>query len=232
MAFRVLTRADVEQLLTPQACIEIMSEALTALARGEMSQPLRSVFVPPDAAGLMAWMPAHRSGERALFGMKILSVIPDNPRRGLDGHQGAVVLLDGVTGELRALMDASAITAIRTAAVSAVATRHMAREDARTLAIVGSGTQARRHLETIPLVRPIARARVASRTPGRCSAPGRGDARYAVVRPGGRRERRGSRAPGGYRGHGDDRSGACPRPFMAGAGHPCERGGCQPAHGA
>src|SRR2546423_9193416 len=64
----------------------------------------------------MAWMPAHRSGEHAVFGMKMLCIIPENPQRGLDGHQGAVVLMDGVTGELRALMDASAVTAIRTAA--------------------------------------------------------------------------------------------------------------------
>jgi ornithine cyclodeaminase len=112
----------------------------------------------------MARMPAHRSDAQAVYGMKILCVIPDNPGRGLDGHQGAIVLMDGVTGELRALMNAAAITAIRTAAVSAVATRLLAREDARTLAIVGTGVQARWHLAAIPRVRPIERVRVAGRT--------------------------------------------------------------------
>ena len=164
MAFLVLTHADVEQLLAMETCIEVMSEALAALARGDLSQPLRSVYVPPRATGAMAWMPAYRSGEGAVYAMKILCVIPDNPSRGLDGHQGAVVLMDGVTGELRALMNAAAVTAIRTAAVSAVATRLLAREDARELAIIGAGVQARWHLDAILRVRPIERVRIASRT--------------------------------------------------------------------
>lgn len=164
MAFLVLTHTEVEQLLDMEACIGVMEEALAALARGDLSQPLRSVYAPPGAPGVMAWMPAHRSGEDAVFGMKILSVIPSNPSRGLDGHQGAVVLMDGVTGEVRALMNAAAITAIRTAAVSAVATRRLAREDARELAIIGAGVQARWHLESMLCVRPIERVRVAGRS--------------------------------------------------------------------
>ena len=127
MALLVLTHAEVERLLPMDACIDLMTTALSALARGELSQPLRAVYVPPQATGAMGWMPAHRAGADALYGMKLLCVIPDNPRRGLDAHQGAVVLLDGVTGELRALINASAVTAIRTAAVSAVATRQLAR---------------------------------------------------------------------------------------------------------
>jgi ornithine cyclodeaminase len=99
--------------------------------------------------------------------LKVLCVIPDNPTRGLDGHQGQVMLADGVTGQLRALLDASTVTAIRTAAVSALATRLLAREDARRLAIVGTGVQARTHLEAIPLVRPIEHVRIAGRTPDR-----------------------------------------------------------------
>lgn len=165
MAFLVLTHAEVERVLTMEACIEVMAEALVALANGDLSQSLRSVYTPPRASGAMAWMPAHRSGAQAVYGMKLLCVIPDNPGRGLDGHQGAVALLDGVTGELRAVMNAAAITAIRTAAVSAVATRLLAREDAHELAIIGAGVQARWHLEAIPHVRPIERVRVASRTP-------------------------------------------------------------------
>lgn len=164
MAFLVLTHAEVERLLTMDACIDLMATALADLARGDLSQPLRAVYTPPGATGAMGWMPAHRADPHAVYGMKILCVIPDNPRRGLDAHQGAVALLDGVTGELRALVDAAAVTAIRTAAVSAVATRLLAREDAHDLALIGTGVQARWHLDALPRVRPIARVRVAGRT--------------------------------------------------------------------
>jgi ornithine cyclodeaminase/alanine dehydrogenase-like protein (mu-crystallin family) len=170
MSFVVLTAAEVEELLRPEECIEIVADALVALDRGELTQPLRSVWAPPHAAGVMAWMPAHRAGETPLFGLKVLCVIPDNPARGLDGHQGQVLLADGVTGRLTALLDASAVTAIRTAAVSALATRLLARDDASELAIVGTGVQARTHLRSIPIVRPIRRARVAGRTPERARA--------------------------------------------------------------
>ncbi len=167
MSFRVLTAADIERLLPMSECIEVVAGAFVALEQGEMTMPLRSIWIPPGANGGMAWMPAHRGGAEPLYGLKVLCVIPDNPTRGLDGHQGQVMLADGVTGQLRALLDASAVTAIRTAAVSALATRLLAREDARTLAIVGTGVQARTHLEAIPLVRPIERVRIAGRTPDR-----------------------------------------------------------------
>jgi ornithine cyclodeaminase/alanine dehydrogenase-like protein (mu-crystallin family) len=93
-----------------------------------------------------------------------VAVFPDNPKRGLDAHQGTVTLFDGETGEVRVLMNASAITAIRTAAVSAVATRLLAREDARVLGILGAGVQARSHLEALPLVRNFDTVRIFSRT--------------------------------------------------------------------
>ena len=106
-------------------CIELMAEALAALERGDMSMPLRSMFRPPDAPSLMGLMPAHRTD--AAYGLKAICVFPGNPARGLDSHQGAVLLYDGETGELRAAANASAITEIRTAAVSGVATRLLAR---------------------------------------------------------------------------------------------------------
>ncbi len=168
MPFVVLSAGEVEQLLPMEECIEVVAGALVALENGEMTQPLRSVFVPRGAhGGVMAWMPAHRGGSTPVFGMKVLCVVPGNPAIGLDGHQGQVILADGVTGRLRALLDASAVTAIRTAAVSALATRLLARADARTLAIVGTGVQALSHLESIPLVRSIEHVRVAGRTPER-----------------------------------------------------------------
>src|SRR5438067_690165 len=130
-----------------------MEEALTALARGRLHQPLRMVVRPEGAGGLLALMPAYRSGERAAYGLKAICVFHENPTRGLDAHQG---------GELLAVMNASAITAVRTAAVSGAATRRLAREDACELALVGSGVQARTHLAAMASVRDIRRARVAS----------------------------------------------------------------------
>jgi ornithine cyclodeaminase len=163
MKMLVLNQSEVEQLLTMNECIDVMAEALTALARGEANQPLRTALVPPKTAGVLGLMPAYRGGEAAKYGLKAVCVFPENPSRGLDSHQGGVLLFSGETGELLAVMNASAITAIRTAAVSAVATRLLAREDAAELAILGSGVQARTHIEAMACVRPIKRARVASR---------------------------------------------------------------------
>jgi len=160
----VLSETDVERLLPMDECIEVMSEALVALARGEMYQPLRSVVRPPGGAGLIGLMPAHRSASPSAFGLKAINMIPGNPERGLDAHQGAVLLSDGETGELLAILNASSITAIRTAAVSAVATRALARENARELAVIGAGVQARSHLRAMAAVRPFDRARIWSRT--------------------------------------------------------------------
>jgi ornithine cyclodeaminase len=126
--------------------------------------PLRTIFRPQDVRGVMAMMPSFRRGDAPLFGLKAICVFPDNAALGKDAHQGGVLLFSGKTGELLALVNASAITEIRTAAVSAVATRALAREDATELAIIGAGVQARSHLEAIACVRPIKRVRIAART--------------------------------------------------------------------
>lgn len=165
MKLLVLNHAEVEQLMPVAACIEVMAEALAALANGQVHQPLRMVVRPPDAAGLMGLMPAYMSGERPAYGLKAVCIFPQNSKIGKDAHQGSVMLFSAETGEMLALMNASAITAIRTAAVSGVATRLLAREQAGDLAIIGSGVQARTHLAAMAAVRPIRRARVASRAP-------------------------------------------------------------------
>jgi ornithine cyclodeaminase len=139
----ILGHDEVERLLPMEECIELMASVLADLARGAVWQPLRFVVRPPDEASLMGLMPAHRSAGHPAYGLKAVCIFPGNPERGLDAHQGGVLLFDGDTGALRALVDASAVTAVRTAAVSAVATRALAREDARELAILGSGVQAR-----------------------------------------------------------------------------------------
>lgn len=160
----ILNYNQVNQLLLMHECIDVMADALSALARGEAEMPLRTIFRPPDVRGVMAMMPSFRRGDAPLFGLKAICVFPDNAAIGKDAHQGGVLLFSGETGELLALVNASAITEIRTAAVSAVATRVVAREDASELAIIGAGVQARSHLEAIACVRPIKRVRVAARS--------------------------------------------------------------------
>src|SRR2546428_1574399 len=120
MAVLVLNQEEVERLLDMEGCIEAMADALASLARGEVHVPLRFIVAPEGEPSLIGLMPAHRAGEAPLYSLKTVCVFPDNPQRGLDAHQGTVTLFDGETGEVRALMNASAITAIRTAAVSAV----------------------------------------------------------------------------------------------------------------
>ena len=164
MAILVLNQEEVEQLLDMEGCIEAMAEALASLARGEVHVPLRAVVRPPGEDTFIGLMPAHRGGSAPLYSLKTVCVFPNNPKRGLDAHQGTVTLFDGETGETQAVLNASAITAIRTAAVSAVATRLLAREDARELGILGAGVQARSHLEALRLVRDFDRVRIYSPT--------------------------------------------------------------------
>lgn len=163
MKILILDSAQIRELLPMPQCIEVMADALAALARDEVYQPLRTIVRPPQARGLLGLMPAYRAGDQGAFGMKAICVFPENPTQGKDAHQGAVILFSQETGEMLALMNASAITAIRTAAVSAVATRLLAREDAQTLAIIGAGVQARTHLAAITCVRSIKQVRVAAR---------------------------------------------------------------------
>jgi ornithine cyclodeaminase len=163
MKILILDSGQIRELLPMRDCIELMADALSSLARGEVFQPLRTIIRPPDARGLLGLMPAYRTGEQGAFGMKAICVFPGNPAVGKDAHQGAVMLFSRETGEMIALMNASEITAIRTAAVSAVATRLLAREDAHQLGIIGAGVQARTHLAALDAVREIRQARVACR---------------------------------------------------------------------
>jgi ornithine cyclodeaminase len=166
MSVLVLNEHDVRTLLTMEECIEAMGEVLRSLAGGELHQPLRFVTRPPDGESLMGLMPAFRGGARSAWALKDVVIAPTNPARGLDAHQGAVLLHDGVTGELRALLNASAITEIRTAAVSAVATRALARPDAKVVAILGGGVQARSHAAAMRSLLPAAEIRTWTRSDG------------------------------------------------------------------
>jgi ornithine cyclodeaminase len=169
MTIRVITQEQVERLLPMDECIEAMARALASLARDELHNPLRFIVRPPGEETLLGLMPAHRSAPENAYALKTIVVAPANPARGLDAHQGTVTLFDGETGQVRAVLNASAITAIRTAAVSAVATRALARPDSSELAILGAGVQARSHLEAMRAVLDLERVRGWSPTPGKAS---------------------------------------------------------------
>jgi ornithine cyclodeaminase/alanine dehydrogenase-like protein (mu-crystallin family) len=169
MPLLFLNREDVEALLPMAECIEVVDAALRTLARGGAVQPLRSAYWMPDRHGLLGVMPGMLDGltadDQPVAGIKVLTVVPDNYLYGEESHQGLVLLFEEERGHPIAILDASAITAIRTAAASAVATRALARQDAGDLAILGSGTQARSHLEAMRAVRPLRRVRIWSRNP-------------------------------------------------------------------
>src|SRR4051812_9424260 len=159
----ILSHDEVAALLPMGECIPLMHEALISLAEGRTHQPLRTIVQPPGAAGIMGLMPSYTSGTHAAFGLKAICVFPGNAARGKDSHQGAVLLFSAESGELLAVINASAVTAVRTAAVSGVATRMLAREDAGDLAVIGAGVQARSHIEAMSHVRQVRRCRVVSR---------------------------------------------------------------------
>jgi alanine dehydrogenase len=166
----VIGQKDVRRLLSHADCIEVMAGALAGLARGDGLQPLRSAIRLPGGAGLLGVMPAYLGGEVGAPGIKVITVFPGNHGSELDSHQGAVLLFEGKRGRLLAVVDASEVTAIRTAAVSGLATRLLARDDATELALLGSGVQARSHLHAIAAVRRLTRVRVWSRDARRGAA--------------------------------------------------------------
>lgn len=159
----VIDAAAVRELFPMTAAIEEMREALVRYSARRIVQPLRAVVHAPDGPGLLVAMPAWAGADRG-FGIKTITINPGNPARGLDTHQGTVTVFDLETGVPSAVLDASAITEIRTAAVSAVATEALAGPGAGDLAVLGSGTQARGHLEAMAALRPLRRVRVWSRS--------------------------------------------------------------------
>jgi ornithine cyclodeaminase/alanine dehydrogenase-like protein (mu-crystallin family) len=163
MTLLVLSDAEVHELLDMESCIDAMADVLAALQRGELSMPLRFIFRPDGASSLMGFMPAHRGGDASAYSLKEIVISPANSARGLDPHQGGVLLHDGETGKLRALLNASAVTEIRTAAVSGVATRLLARPGSRVVAVLGAGVQGRSHIEAMRCVLPECEIRLWSR---------------------------------------------------------------------
>ena len=160
MKILVLSARDVHELLGYRECADVMRQALTDLARGQIQQPLRTVVRPRDAAGFMGLMPAYSPSG---YGLKAICVTPGNPAIGKDAHQGGVLLFAADTGEPLALVNASAVTEIRTAAVSAVATDLLARPGAAELAIIGTGVQGRAHAHALAATRALSGIRITGR---------------------------------------------------------------------
>lgn len=164
----VLAAEDVAALLPMDEAIGVVDAVMRRVAAGGAQLPLRFAVATggPNLMGVMA----GALDAPAVQGVKIVSLYPGNPARGLSSHRGAVVLFEAGTGGAVAMMDAGLLTAIRTAAASAVATRALARPGAATLTLVGYGEQAVHHLEAMRAVRPLARVLVTGRDAGRAAA--------------------------------------------------------------
>jgi alanine dehydrogenase len=162
--FRLLTEEHVKSLLTMPDLITAMESAVARFSAGEVLQPVRTVLTVGPTRAFFGLMPAQIEQPPSL-GAKLVTVFNDNHARGLPSHLASIVLLDPDTGALLALMDGRYITEARTAAVSAVSARHLARSTASTLAIIGTGVQARSHLAAYGEVRALQEVRVWSPNP-------------------------------------------------------------------
>ena len=151
----------VTELLPMEDAIGVMRRALTLLAEGDVMMPLRSMLHLPKGGAVMGLMPSYLGGLEAV-GVKVIAEFPTNFGSEYDTHQGVVLFFDTERGLLRAMVDATAVTAIRTAAVSGLVTDLLANPDAGDLAIIGAGTQAHTHLQAMTAVRPVRRVRVYS----------------------------------------------------------------------
>jgi alanine dehydrogenase len=154
MDHQYINNEKIKSLLPMQDCISVMETMFRDLAEGRILQPLRSLMWLPDRSGLLGMMPGYAQDPN-IIGIKLITIFHANGPAGLPSHQGVVILFEATHGTPLLMLDAAAITAIRTAAASALATRILAREDAKTLAIIGTGEQAERHIESISLVRNV-----------------------------------------------------------------------------
>ncbi len=169
MSTLILSQKEIRQLLPMGTCMELVKKALLTLGRDAGQNPLRQGMLFRDGSGLIGMMPGALDEPRTV-GLKVVGVFHANHGTEFDSHQGIVMLQDPVNGLPLGIFDASEITAIRTAAASGVATQALAREDASVVALLGSGVQARTHLEAMCVARDIKEARVYSRTAERVRA--------------------------------------------------------------
>lgn len=163
MSITFISATDVKQCITMGDAIDAMEHAFLQLANKQVIMPLRTTVAIKNERATTHIMPAFSEQEHQL-GMKVVSLFPNNATRNLPAINGVILLLDATTGEPKAIMDASYLTALRTGAVSGLATRLLAREDASHVAIIGSGVQALTQLEAVAHVRPIQRVSIWSRS--------------------------------------------------------------------
>jgi ornithine cyclodeaminase/alanine dehydrogenase-like protein (mu-crystallin family) len=156
---RLLSDADVRLLLKPAPLVDLMEQGLAAFSAGHVVNPLRTVLYAGNPCAYVGIMPAFLPSEGAL-GAKLVTAFASNKDRGLPSHFATIVLLDAVTGRLQAIVDGRYITEMRTAAVSAVALRHLGRPPVKVLAVLGAGVQARGHLETLDALHAVEEFRV------------------------------------------------------------------------
>jgi len=176
----IVPAADVCRVLTMPRCIEAIDQVMRRVSQGKAQLPLRNFVRVPGGAGLFGAMTGCIE-EPLAFGAKLISVFPRNADRGLPSHNGVVLVMDPGTGRVRAIMDGTSITAIRTAAATAVATRALARPDSRSLAILGAGEQAVTHLEAMTHVLELRRVRIWARSSEKAQAFAASEgARHAV----------------------------------------------------
>lgn len=164
----ILDRAQVESLLDMDALIAALAPAMQDLSAGKVSMLPRGI-AQVAGKGLLGTMPAYLPASHTLS-CKLVNVFPGNAVQGLPTHQAVVMLFDADSGSPKAMLDGTSITALRTAAGSALATRLLARDDAEVMLVIGTGVQARTHLHAIPRVRRIREFRVAGRDRGRTAA--------------------------------------------------------------
>lgn len=178
MDMLVLSQSEVHRCLDPDVLLGALAEGFKALSDGMVSSPERSgVSVP--GAGLLLAMSAHRPGQP--MAVKLVTVFPNNERRGLPGHQALICIFDPETGTPVCVMDGTFITALRTAGAAALSTRLLARSEARVLAILGAGVQGRSHLLMLPRVRDFTEIRIASRDARHAASLATTDPRARVV---------------------------------------------------
>jgi ornithine cyclodeaminase len=157
MQIRLLNAAAVRSLLPVESCIALMRKAMSLVATNQVVQPIRQAMYLPDRRGLLSMMPGY-TADPDWLGIKVMSVFAGNFGTAFGSHQGFVHLFETKNGAPKAIMDGREITAIRTAAATAVATDALARPDPETLAIFGYGEQAHTHLEAVTRVRSFKRA--------------------------------------------------------------------------
>ena len=154
---RILTREDVQRALPMSKAIEAVADAFVQLSAGRVKVPLRASLEVPRHHGVTLFMPGYLCDDDTMA-MKIVSVFDDNPDQDLPLIHALVVVVDATTGVPEAVMDGTRLTALRTGAASGAATRALAREDTRTVAIFGAGAQGRTQLQGVCAVRPIQEA--------------------------------------------------------------------------